>query len=64
MWREHGRDGKAGNAFNHLGETADYVEIVDGGRKMVIRLWSDRWEWTAGARTGPWNAAQKGRWEK
>ena len=64
VWREHGRDGKAGNAFNHLGETADYVEIVDGGRKMVIRLWSDRWEWTAGARTGPWNAAQKGRWEK
>jgi formylglycine-generating enzyme required for sulfatase activity/serine/threonine protein kinase/WD40 repeat protein len=64
VWREHGRDGKAGNAFNHLGETADYVEIVDEGRKMVIRLWSDRWEWTTGARTGPWNAAQKGRWEK
>jgi formylglycine-generating enzyme required for sulfatase activity/tRNA A-37 threonylcarbamoyl transferase component Bud32 len=64
VWREHGRDGKAGNVFNHLSETADYVEIVDGGRKMVIRLWSDRWEWTTGATTGPWNAAQKGRWEK
>jgi len=64
VWREHGRDGKAGNAFDHLGETADYVEIVDGRRKMVIRLWSDRWDWTSGARTGPWNAAQKGRWEK
>jgi len=64
VWREHGQDGKAGNPFKHVRETADFVDIADDRRNMVIRLRGTLCEWTNKDTDDAWNFMGHGRWEQ
>jgi hypothetical protein len=59
-WVERGPDG--GEARFEEVERADkYVELLDRGRAMSLRLYSDHAEWRQG-QNGPWNRLYEGRW--